>query len=278
MKTAGIAVLGGLALLAASAQKSDKSADVPALSKQPSTNQTLDAQTLYDLLLSNPDLQKLLKGSQGLQGLQGIQGIPGVAGDQYRTFTHSLAKNSGAELGTTDGWVDAALGAVHEGLDSLDFVTIASKSCLNSNQFHVDNRRLYKITCMAKVTTGNYGFYLKRLDKAGVAINQNSQANIFPLNTINYSNTAWEPKTAYFGGIATNTQTAIGINTAKAQISLYLSAAATLSISHLCVDVVSLGEPVPYNLAYLPTGQMVVDPTTSEVGYYNGSAVVWFAL
>ncbi|GAB3519523.1 hypothetical protein [Emticicia fontis] len=269
-------VLGGIGYALAELNKQK----TPTLQKSLAATQqsTLDTAAVVKAIQQNPDLLALVRGPQGpagATGATGAAGAAGIAGDQYRTFAGSLVKNGAAELGTAEGWADGVIGAVHEGMLSLDFIVTASKNCLNSNQFHIDNRRLIKITCSAKVSAGNYGFYLKRLDKDGVAINQNSQANIFPLNTINYSNTGWETKTAYFGGIATNIQTAIGINTAKAQVSLYLSAAGTLSISHLCVQHVSLGEPVPFNLAYLPQWQSVYDPTTGDTGIYNGTAVVW---
>jgi hypothetical protein len=271
-------VLGGIgyALQELSKQKTPTAQKANTLTS--GAKPTIDSDAVLKAIQQNPDLLGLVRGPQGPigpTGATGAAGAAGVAGDQYRAFAGSLVKNGAAELGTAENWADAVLGAVHEGLFSLDFVVTAAKSCLNSNAFHIDNRRLIKITCNAKTTAGNYGFYLKRLDKDGVAINQNSQANIFPINTINYTNTAWETKVAYFGGISTSTHTAIGINTAKAQVSLFLSAASTLSISHLCVQHVSLGEPVPYNLPYLPQWQTVYDPTTGDLGIYNGTAVVF---
>lgn len=274
----GIALLSGTALVISKTMKpTTEEATTNSVFGFTDPGETLES-AIVKAFKNNKELQRLTKGeagSPGATGGTGPIGLAGAAGDSYRAFAGSLVKNGAAELNTADGWADAVLGVVHEGLFSLDFAVAASKNCLNSNTFHIDNRRLLKVTAWGKVSAGNFGFYIKRMDKDGVAIIQAGNVNIFPLNTINHSNTAWEQKVAYFGGTSTATTQSIGSNTAKGQISLYLSAAGTLSISHLCVQHVPLGESVPYNLAYLPEGQHVYDPTTGKLGRYNGTAVVW---
>lgn len=283
MKNKGILALAGLgALLYAQSANStlvDANASGSNLAFSGADVSNVDSSVVdavIQAIKDSPSLRNLLKGEKGAIGNQGIPGIQGIAGEAVKAFATSLVKNSAAELGTLDGWgTGVSLGTVHEGLLSLNFTATAGQNFLDSNSFFIDNRRLLKITCMAKSDGASYGFYIRRMDKDDNSITQNGQPNIFPINTVSYNNTNWEQKTAYFGGTSTTSQSAIGTNTAKGKLNIYVGAAGVVSISHMCVMHVGLGEAVPYNLPYLPDGQLVYEPTTGKLGRYNGTAVVW---
>jgi hypothetical protein len=278
MANKGILALGGLAALAylAASKSPEVQADLAALGYTGSGNATVDE--VLQGLKNSSTLRTMLKGEKGETGLTGPSGIQGLAGEAVKAFASSLVKNSAAELGTLDGWTAApgvSLGTLHEGLATFNFTATTGTNYLNGNSFFIDNRRLLKVTCMAKTDGATYGLYIRRMDKDDLSITQGAQPNIFPLNSPTLTNTNWEQKTAYFGGTSTTISSAIGTNTAKGKLNIYVGAAGIVSISHLCVQHVSLGEPVPYNLAYLPDGQVVYEPTTGKLGRYNGTAVVW---
>lgn len=60
--------------------------------------------------------------------------------------------------------------------------------------------------------------------------------------------------------------------------SFFIDTPNNVLLNSFCFTEVSLGEPVPDNLPYLPTGQMVYDTTTGEVGRYNGTTVDYFTM
>lgn len=211
-------------------------------------------------------------------GEKGATGTAGSNASEIVRYGGSLVKNSALELLTLEGWFNGVLGAVNEGLPTLEITSTGSFiAATNTNVVYLDNRRLYKATLFAKTTGNNSTIYLQRLDKDGTAILHSSDGGIYPLNGLYFNDTTFQKKTFYFGGIGSTLNTHIGLNTVKTKIAVGTGVTGTTTISKLIFEEVSLAEPVPYNLSYLPAGQMVIDPTTSEVGYYNGTAVVWFA-
>lgn len=277
MNNAGkLALLGALGLAVAGTSTKNRSANVPALAAPTNTAPTIDANTLYDLFISNPDLQKLLKGQKGDKGDTGAQGNQGDTGNYNLNFGGSLIVNSAGELGNVSNWgAGVALAEVFEGMQSLAFTHAAAGNILNTTVANIDNRRLYKLTCFAKTTASNAQFFLQRLDQSGNIIIQASSNFISPTGAV-FNNAEFAQKTLYFGGISNNA-TSFGLAAAKTKLSCYAYSAGVTTVNKLKLTLVDLGEPVPYNLPYLPTGQMVVDNTTGEVGFYNGTSVVWFA-
>lgn len=283
MKNKGLLALAGLgavAYLAANSTTPEQKADLAALGFTGAGN--LTAEDVVRAIRGDSSLRAMLKGepgAAGAAGTPGAQGEPGVAGEQIKAFGGSLVKNSALELNTTDGWTPATGGTitatdVFEGALVLNSTFIAAGGAVNSNKFYIDNRRLLKATFRGMSGGTTYRILLRRFNRLNTTIMHSSDINIYGLGNPGFNNTAMEQKTVFFGGIGTNT-TSIGLNTMQGMLIVYSDAAGTVQVSHLAVTQVSLGEAVPYNLAYLPDGQTVYEPTTGKLGRYNGTAVVW---
>jgi hypothetical protein len=216
----------------------------------------------------------------------GERGATGATGD-VRGFGGSLFTNSALENGNIDHLVPVAgvnlnTTELLNTLPSLEIVTTSGVIVVPSTQRAlIDTSKLYKITFYAKVSTGtaSVSVRLKCYNKSNVVLDKafgdpNSAYENFTVNT------SFALKTSYLGGVGTGSGSQKFFHPDTLKAVLYIvsnDASKTVYFNRIVVQEVSLGEPVPYTLQYLPTGQMVVDPTTSEVGYYNGTSVVWFA-
>lgn len=220
------------------------------------TNQPVTNLTYWELIAQ--------KGETGATGAPAAQ-----------NFGQSLITNGAAELGDISFWGNGTtLGDVFEGTDSLVLTYDATRHIYNSTIVNIENRRLYKIHCFAKGTV-SFGFYLARLNKSLANIIQENTNFVYALGSAMFSNANFEEKTIYFGGVADTIRTSFGLNAAKTKLSVYATGAGVVTVNKLTLQQVPLCEPVPYNLAYLPNGQMVYDPTTGELGRFNGTSVVW---
>lgn len=208
-----------------------------------------------------------------IAGEKGSTGARGEAGAEIRNFGGSLVKNSALELGTVEGWTGGTLGTDYEGLPTIVFNTHAQ---FNTNKFWIDNTRLYKITYSGKSSGVNYRTTIRRLDKAGESISQGGDSSVLPLNASFFNNITFERKILFYGGTGTSSS-AFGSSCVSGQVAISNLAAGVVELSKIIVEKVSLGEPVPYNLSWLPVGQTVYDPTTFKMGLYNGSTIVWSA-
>lgn len=233
---------------------------------------------VIEAIKNSPSLRQQLKGEKGSAGAAGATGAvgpAGAAGSSIQNFAGSLITNGALELGTLSNWpAGTSIGELYEGMPTLVCTYDQSKHMNNSSECDIDNRRLYKLTCSAK-GTAIYRFFLRRLDKDHADIIQNAIQYIYALGAPSFSNTSFEQKVVYFGGTDTSLTTSIGINTVRAKVSILANSAGVVTISKLKLQMVPLGEPVPYNLAYLPENQVVYEPTTGKLGRFNGTAVVW---
>ena len=205
------------------------------------------------------------------------KGETGTSGSEIKAFGNSLVKNSAIELNNLEGWTGngIALGDAYEGLLTMTLTSVGSLViATNTNRFYINNRRLYKLTCFAKSEGASYHLTLRRYDRNDAQITHAGDLTLYPLNNATLNNTTFQRIVRYFGGIGT-TSANIGLDTVKGTVSVSTSIAGVVTVSKLRIEEVSLGEAVPYNLAYLPEGQTVYDPTTSKLGYYNGTAIVW---
>lgn len=276
-----LGTIGALAYMAANNKSGDEitKADLAALGFTGTGNNTVDQ--VLEALKNSSTLRNLLKGEKGNTGSTGLQGPTGAAGldGNSKSYGGSLAANSAMELGNLEGWTSmAVLGDLVEGLNTLTITSAGTfVPAANSNRFFLDSRRLYRLSCNAKSTGNSYYLFLRRYDKDNNLLSHAGDAGIYPLNISTMNNTSFQNRTLYFGGVSTSVNTSIGVNTVKGAIVVSTSIAGTVTVSKMIVEQVPLGEPLPYNLSWLPTGQTVVDPTTSKLGYYNGTTIVWSA-
>jgi len=216
-----------------------------------------------------------------LAGDKGVAGQAGAAGHVITNYDSSLLVNGAGELGNTNRWStpngSIVLGEVHEGMASIEITTGGPVFCPNETTFHLEPRGLYKLTCSAKTTSTSYRFMLRRYDALGAEIAQNSNTVATALGSPTFNNAAFARQTLYYGGVDTNILASIGLNTVKCRLEILTGGVGVTKINRLSFQRVSLGEPVPYNLAYLPTFQTVYDPTTGKLGMFNGTTVVWSA-
>lgn len=204
-------------------------------------------------------------------GQRGLTGLRGEAGAEIKNFAGGLVKNSSLELLTIEGWTGGELGTDYEGLPT---IVVNTHSQFNTNKFFIDNTRLYKITYSGKSSGVNYRLVIRRLDKAGESISQGGDSSVLPLNMAFYNNITFERKIQYFGGTG-SVSSAFGSNCVNGQVAISNLSAGLVELSKIVVEKVSLGEPVPYNLSWLPVGQTVYDPTTWKMGLYNGTTIVF---
>lgn len=271
-----LAAIGVLAYMAANNKTADEltQADVATLGFTGSGNSTVDE--VIQAIKNSSSLRTILKGDKGDTGTAGATGAIGPTGESIQNFGYSLLRNGALEAGTLQHWVGDAItiGEVYEGLVSLLFTSAIAWHTQNDTVVDIDNRRLYKATCFAKTTSG-YRIFLRRMDKGATDIIQGGSPWVYGIGSPSFTNTSFEKKVVYFGGIDNTITASFGLTAAKTKLSVYANSAGTVTINKLSFELVPLAEPVPYNLAYLPDGQMVYDTTTGKIGRYNGSTIVW---
>lgn len=216
---------------------------------------------------ANPALKAALKGAAGEAGSNGSNGING---DQIQNFGGSLVQNGALELGNATGWVGTfAIGDIKENLQSLIFTGGSGLSPF----FLLNSECLYKISFYYKNTALNYyNVGVLAYDENGTYLATASYNTGQPL-TVQSNFTKQE---RFIGGSGV-TGSLINPAAKKFRVSIGDNVS-NVTINRFILEKVSLGEPVPSNLTYLPTGQEVYDTTTGDRGRYNGTAVDWYTM
>lgn len=212
-----------------------------------------------------------------------IKGAKGDAGDLRVNYLNSLFKDSEASSRTKAGYVDQSYFQIdtvntQDGLPVLSVVATTSQLSVYSPVFvPINPKRLYKATYKAKSSVSGkivdvrLAFYKSDLTPTPKTTGDTTAA----YNNITVT-TSFVEKTSYFGGIG-NLNSSFGTDTVFAKLKLIAGDNSISYFSGISVCLVDLGEPVPYTLPYLPTGQMVSDPTDpSQLGRYDGTEVHWF--
>lgn len=195
-----------------------------------------------------------------------------------QNFGQSLVVNGAGEIGALSGWINAKTETYEDGKRVIEALTMDLATYVAS-KFLVNKNRLYSIE-MRAILPVNANFFFQTFDINGIGANNGLTTGAYSWCYPNFSPTLdgsqYKNYTGYFGAVG-NSQTSFGANVSMARMVFISTVAVPIKISAMVVKEVPLGTPVPYNLPCLPKGQMVVDPTTSEIGYFNGTSIVWFA-
>lgn len=188
---------------------------------------------------------------------------------QLNNFYNSLLANSTGELGNSTNWTycEYVLESNYPVLKADNL----SSSASNTTKVIVNVNRLYRVSGQFKSSSGTYQITARSIDFQNVSLNSSWSSQIT-------SNGSYQSQTVYFGGVGLVGSTSFKTGVFYANFGARNNTNQYLFIKEFHVNEVSLGEPVPSNLPWLPTGQMVYDTTTWEVGIYNGTSVVWFAV
>lgn len=196
----------------------------------------------------------------------GPAGPAGLSGDTIQNYGGSLVKNGALELGTLEGWTGGVL------IQELDCNVIESN--IQYNQSHkspkIDKNYLYSIEFEGQVSSGSVSM---------TVIPYKGSLGIKAIyNTDNYiSSNSYQRKKFFFGGVG-NYIFNFSNDTETLAIRIENLGPGTYKFKKIVLKQVLLGEPVPFNLPYLPIGQMVFDPTDGAVGRYDGTTIHWFAM
>lgn len=201
-------------------------------------------------------------------GERGAAGQVGPAGAIIQNYGGSLLKEGAFEYNSKGGWNAGVLEGM---LNGLPVYKTNTANEVNTNVFAVNPKRLHRIIFNGKVDNGNLSIAFLNYD---VSMSGSLKTTN---NTAGYlSSTTFSEKSFFVGGIGSlNFNFHADCSRVKAYI--YNTSTGYAYLNALTIKEVGLGEPVPYNLSYLPTGQMVYDPTTGEAGIFNGTTVIWFA-
>jgi hypothetical protein len=212
-----------------------------------------------------------------------IVAAKGESGAQIQNFGGSLLQNGALETGTIAGWSRGELNGLNEGLNILRLPVVASSS-LTSTTFNtrvaVRHDRLYKLSVTSKLLVGVMSFRFNLKDIFGNNANNGLTVSPYSYSSGNgqgYANTDFEKKEIYFGGRGNN-QFCFGSNVSSFELSIVHQFNAAVELYGLVLHEVSISEPVPSNLAWLPDGQAVFDVANPlKKGTYINSIVgiVW---
>lgn len=208
-------------------------------------------------------------------GERGAAGSHGASGDSVQNYGLSLIKNGALEeVGATPTprWTGTGLAVAADLFEGMKVLEASAAN--NTSYIWIRTDRLYKAEYFVKGASGNHSCLLNlyKADNTAAPKTDASSGAYFKFNSALPTN--FTKTVGYIGGVGTNNMN-VSAGTVKAKLSFLGHGGAVMSVAKLVVTEVSLGEPVPYNLAYLPTWQTVYDPTTGDIGVYNGTAVVW---
>ena len=292
-KVLGLGALATVLYLANEGKKKTETANLQTLFNPAAQPEQADTDYLLNEIKNNDRLRAYIKslGIKGEDGTPGINGTNGLDGQSLRNYDYGLFYNSALEKFSLDNFLTNAAATLDiddkiNGLPSLVLTSVGSPVALWGVQKELISKSyLTKISFWAKKvsgTSGDISVRLRTYDSAGVANDyaRGDSASVY-INNLNIG-TSWTKFTyyVYYNGTNVYTDTKnLHANAIKAHAVIYVTSLNTVcKFSNIVAESVSLGEPVPSNLAFLPTGQMVYDTTTWEVGIYNGTAVVWFAV
>lgn len=214
-------------------------------------------------------------GPVGPVGPIGPVGPRGNDGINSPLFSRSLIENGLLERGNNSIWTGVTIDGYSDGFPVGKVVNF---NAYPSTRFYIRRNRLFRISVKVRGTgTVRFGLYARDINNL-TAAKSNGQTVSYLTNTTlteNFANLV-----IYLGGVGT-----ANYNFAENAISASLSItkvspgdSPVLYFSQLLLEEVALTEPVPSNLPWLPTGQMVLDSVTGDLGRYNGSAVDWLAM
>jgi hypothetical protein len=285
MAKGNLLLLGGIATVAALALNknsgTNRSANIGSTLKD--TLDLTDAASLAKIISGSPDLQKYLKKIAASnvthptvqEIVNNVNNTCNLDGVQYQNFGDSLLVNGAFELEDFSHWVEnASVELLDNGNKNKILKFNATTVFYTESRLKLRNDILYKFEHYGKVDSGNYSIAGGRINKDGTLLPVLGTSAIV-LNNNNFAQTSFNKRTSYFGGNA-NLTFCLGD---AYYFYFYINniSGVNTQIKDLVLTPVSLGEPVPSNLPWLPQGQMVYDVTTWEVGIYNGTTITWFA-
>lgn len=226
--------------------------------------------------LTIDDLKQAILGDPVLKAA-----LTGQSGETFINYSNSIIKNGAFEYGFQD-WTNIVENGKRDNLPVGKITKAAggNKLAENTNKCFVNPNYLYK------ATFGSTDFSTIKSPCFLIAKMYNNLNNmILRANTDNYlyikiftGNGNYQKQTAYFGGIG-NLGTNFTNDTAKITVGFLIESNTTLiELNSLLIEKVDLGEAVPFNLPFLPSGQMVFDPTDGSVGRYDGTTIHWFTM
>ncbi len=201
--------------------------------------------------------------------------VPGINGLNSPTWGGSIARSSALEEGT-EGWLDGSTvsipGASYKGLKN-GVINGSNKTAIGS-VCYINPAYLYKIELNYKANGSTAVVGVFGLNIAEGMVSKSTGTSSASAKTLTQED-SFKREIMYVGGTGSLSQNfADGV--VKGALEIKTGALTTeLIFNSLTLTCVSLGEPVPDNLPYLPTGQMVYDAVTGEIGRYNGTTVVW---
>ena len=233
---------------------------------------TLDVQALENLIKTNPQIRALLKGDTGAEGTPGgPQGAKGLDGANAPSL--SLVQNLGLETGLVQDWETGTISidGTYNGLPIATLLTSGS----NTNLIYIDKDHLYRLSASIKTDGTNSTICVNNYD---TSLNLTSKATTGSLSyNVLPNSPASFVKFSYFVGGIGDLATNFADDAVLGGVQLLKNNATSLEFANLKLEKVTIGEPVPYTLPWLPSGQMVYDPATGDVGRWDGTAVTWFA-
>jgi hypothetical protein len=227
---------------------------------------------------ANPAIKAALRsGVTAEQVIQNINNnVYSLDNVAFQNFGGSLLTNAALEKNDYLAFTESILvSEINEGYHS--FSVASPNQAVSKDKINIRKDRLYTIELLYKSTANGsgYNFSVRKFSKLDASLGftylQAVGSNVTTTSTfLKYK--------GIFGGI-NETDGTSGLAALTAYVKPYIvPTSGLLTINQFVIREISLGEPVPSNFPYLPKGQMVYDTTTWEVGIYNGTAVVWFAV
>jgi hypothetical protein len=225
-------------------------------------------------LIHGPDYA----GPVGPKGATGPSGPKGEDGLNAPAWSNSIIKNLALEDFNLSGWGTGGLllAETHEALPIVRLTRGATETYLAMNrQSYFDRRILYKISGNIKSDSSNVAIAAFGLNAALQPVAKTN--GIYSAFTADIpASSSFTYREMYIGGVGTH-QRNLSPDALFIRLSVRIATSGTyVDVNSLKLTPVSLGEPVPANLPWLPTGQMVYDTVTGEVGRYNGTTVNYF--
>lgn len=207
---------------------------------------------------------------------QAILGDPvlkaALTGSTEQNYGGSLIK-SALEKDVATGWTGTfTVGETYKGLKSFNVTGVAT-----SPMFPFDKDFVLKVSFYMKVVSGTPRVFFYSYDKDGNAVLKSNGGLSTFLDPSGFTANAWKKHTLYFSNVGTGSN-----EFAESPfLQFYLSSttgSGNILYNRVVLEQVSTGEPVPFNLPFLPSGQMVFDPTDGSVGRYDGTTIQWFTM
>lgn len=215
-------------------------------------------------------LSSRLRGQQGPKGDKGDTGDEGLDGELIQNYGGSLLQNSALENVSSNNYVGGTIVETYKGFDALQFTSLTHNFLIKPN-----SESLYKLELYIKGigTLNAFGFSFKK-DLSSIVKSNGSYGSYFIQNKSINSN-SFIKQIGYVGGEG-NASMNFAPNCVN--FKLRIDASSNLIVTKILLTKVDLGEPVPFNITFLPEGQMVYDPTDGSVGRYDGTTIHWFTM